>query len=498
MTQLRIALTLPGEASLGTFQAGAVSALIVAVQRLNETRMNDVRVDVMTGTSSGSLTAVLAAHALLTCQDPVDPLRRAWVTEPTMAALRGRDERAPLTLDRAREVADDLLSRRLPGSLPAGAQTYPIRVNFALTSLRGMTYNVERYEARYGTGANGQSKPMRATTHLDWAQHRLRARDTDWQAVVDSAIASASHPAAFPPALLDRSGERDAYTTNGVEHFPECPVLWYADGGLLDREPLGRCIRLSRLEDRDDTNCERVVLLLRPEPDVELESDDPAWTENDEQPSWRTTLARSLRIVVTHSLYEDLRRVERVNSRIAWSNRVADILSQHVPDIAPNRRALAAAIVEMRAEKRDLRAARREADDTPKGNTHELLQQLLGEATGLAGKRQIQVDVVSAPSAASVAGGSLLNFGGFLAERLRANDFLVGYMAMVGWMRSRPDKVFKGAPLQAAEARVTDIPGWVGGLAGKRRLSWRDRAEVARIAGRAARIGLRGGPARRV
>src|SRR5688500_5360662 len=70
MSQLRIALTLPGEVSLGAFQAGAMSALVVALGRINRDGRDDVRLDVMTGTSSGSLTAVLAAHALLNGRDP--------------------------------------------------------------------------------------------------------------------------------------------------------------------------------------------------------------------------------------------------------------------------------------------------------------------------------------------------------------------------------------------------------------------------------------------
>ena len=116
LPQLRIALSLPGEASLGSFQAGAVCALLVALQRINEDDGDAARIDVVTGASSGSLTAVLAARALLGGQDPVGSLRRAWVTEPSLDALRGRDGRAPLTLDRARQVAREELARpRGPG-----------------------------------------------------------------------------------------------------------------------------------------------------------------------------------------------------------------------------------------------------------------------------------------------------------------------------------------------------------------------------------------------
>jgi predicted acylesterase/phospholipase RssA len=491
MSQLRIAMTLPGEASLGAFQAGAVSALIVAIQAINQARHagggaapDEVRLDTMTGASSGSLTAVLGAHALLTGQDPVASLRRAWVEEPTMEALRGRDGRAPLSLDRAREVAAEQLVAT--DGDRALQQAGAITVHFALTSLRGFTYNIK--PAMHG------EKPIPATSYRDWAVHELKP-GCDWQHVIDTAIASASHPAAFAPTLLDRGDLRAHYRGNGVDAFPDCPVLWYTDGGLLDREPLGRCIDVVRDLDDSDSGT-RVVLLLRPEPDAGFEARDPAWTEDDEVPAWKTVLARALRIVVTHSLYEDLRTVERVNARIAWREDVAKLLAGLLQD--GSEAALIEKINEIRAERDSLRTGDAPEPAPLEATTEKLLDQLIAEATGLAGKRVIDVQVVSSRPADAVAGGSLLNFGGFLAERLRANDFLVGYMAMLTWMESRGAPYFDGAPLEAAQRRAADIPGWIGGIAGRRRLSWRDRADVARVVGRAARIGLRGNSRPRV
>jgi hypothetical protein len=280
-----------------------------------------------------------------------------------------------------------------------------------------------------------------------------------------------------------------------VDAFPDCPVLWYTDGGLLDREPLGRCIELMRDLDRGDES-ERVVLLLRPEPDVGFDKADPAWTEGDDPPAWKTVLARVLRIVVAHSVYEDLRRVERVNGRIAWRRNVAELLDELVPDGSEPK--LVDKLNEIRAAKDRQRTGEASEPEPLPETKRALLDELIAEATGLAGKREIAVHVVSSGASASVAGGSLLNFGGFLAERLRANDFLIGYMAMVSWMSSHGGAYFDGVPLETAQARVTQIPGWIGGIAGRRRLSWRDRADVARVVGRAARIGLRGNSRPRV
>ena len=139
MPQLRIALTLPGEASLGTFEAGAVCALLIGVQRIHQLDAirgdgsESVRVDVMSGSSSGSLTAVLATRALLAGQDPVAPLRRAWVSEPSLKALRQGSD-APLSLNRARQVAREVLARDFPAS--GAPQPSPVRRPSAGTASR--------------------------------------------------------------------------------------------------------------------------------------------------------------------------------------------------------------------------------------------------------------------------------------------------------------------------------------------------------------------------
>jgi predicted acylesterase/phospholipase RssA len=489
MTQLRIAMTLPGEASLGAFQAGAISALIVALQEIKKVGEHDVRLDAITAASSGSLTAVLGAHALLTGQDPVPPLRRAWVVEPTIEALRGRDGRAPLSLERAREVAAELLV--VKDGVESIQQAGPIMVHFAMTCLRGLTYTIEPAPRESENEIVPAPDATTATSYLDWAVHWLKA-DSDWADAVDTAIASASHPAAFAPTLLDREELAPFYEANGVDRFPRFPELWYADGGLVDREPLGRCIDVVSVFDGDGAG-ERVILLLRPQRNVGFEEDDAAWTGDDEVPAWKTVLARALRIIVTHSLYEDLRRVERVNSRIRWQNQVTDLLDRLVPEGREDE--IIALIDDIRAEKGTQRPdeARESAQDKKK-----LLELLIAEATGLAGKRPIDVHVVSPRSAGDVVGGSLLNFGGFLAERLRANDFLVGYVAMRDWMDSCGGPPFQGEPLKEVARKATEIPGWIGGIAGRRRLSWRDRADVARVVGRAARIGLRGNSRPRV
>ena len=76
--RLRLSLTLPGSASLGAYQAGALSALAVMITTLRHRGLT-VRVDAIGGSSAGSIVSTLFAYSLLTGSDAPSLLRRAWV-----------------------------------------------------------------------------------------------------------------------------------------------------------------------------------------------------------------------------------------------------------------------------------------------------------------------------------------------------------------------------------------------------------------------------------
>jgi predicted acylesterase/phospholipase RssA len=493
VAKLSIALTLPGEASLGTFEAGALSALLVGLQRINKSEPDAVAVDVMAGASSGSLTAVLAAAALLSGADPIGPLRQAWVSEPSLAALRGNELRAPLSLDRAREVAHRLLASMLLGGAASEcqrgrAQTETVTLEFALTCLRGFNYKIPQ-----------DGGEITATSYIDWAQHEFgRAHLTgltkEWSTAVDSAIASASLPFAFPPALLDRSLQREDYEAHGVENLPKeteseaanrLPItLWYSDGGLVDREPLGRCLRLVRGRDQSDCNA-RVVLVIRPYPEDAPGREDDAWTGFADPPRWRATLARALRVLVTHSLYEDLRKLESRNRRLVLTESLVTELEPLLKSVKVSELSEAVERIRVQAgwsgDKREPLAA-----DVPG-----LLRQALHAATGLEGKRTVKVDIVAAGGKSKLSGST----DGFVAERLRATDFLVGYEAMLGWMddglqrHGVPGDLVEAAKTEA-RGRAATIPGWIGEIPVRRRPPLRVSAQLAKVGFRAARAGV--------
>jgi predicted acylesterase/phospholipase RssA len=496
VAQLNIALTLPGEAALGTFEAGAVSALLVAVQSINRDDQSAVDLDIMTGASSGSLTAVLAAAALLTGGDPVEPLRRAWVSEASLDSLREGGLQAPLSLDSARTVGHAVLADMLLSAKGPAAQASPVKLEFAITCLRGFTYQLsQRHQPR-------PHSPVTATRYLDWARHEFGPGDLDgltkkWSEALDSSIASASLPVAFPPALLDRSSELDEYERRGVMNLPEGAAspgrslkLWYADGGLVDREPLGRCIRLARPPAGDAwaSLASRLVLAIRPCPEDAPYSTDPEWSGGAAAPRWRAALGRALRVLVTHSTYEDLRRVEDTNNRIAWAEELYGALE---PLLTRNRRAKSALAGVVQQIQEDRAADGDRNQEPPAGDVAGLLRQALNAATGLESKGRVNVEIVTARSSSDVSGAAV----GFVAERLRATDFLVGYDAMLRWMnhgleRYGVDEAAANQANRAARERAAEIPGWVGEVPMRRRPPLRLSGELLRLGVRAARAGL--------
>lgn len=461
MADLNIAVTLPGEGALGTFEAGAMSALIVAAQAGDA-----LDVDILTGASSGALTSVIAAAALLTGRDPIEPLRRAWVTEPSLDSLRDAQVRAPLSLQRARSVGHSALAGMLLDGVGREGGRKPrmskVMVECALTCLRGYTYPLPG------------GRDVAATSYLDWARFEFWASDRGgvtkkWSTALDSAIASASLPLAFAPALLKRPSGHEAEISN-LHKGDNGDRLWYVDGGLVNREPLRRCIHLARESRRKGS---RRVLAVRPGPKDAPGPKDPAWTGADDPPRYRASLERALRILVAHNVYEDLRAVETTNARIASTRRLAEALAEVIPNPDEVRLAL-------------------DADGaTPARPLVDVLEQHLREATGLDGKAEVHVDVVAPVYASKVARGA----AGFTAERIRATDFLLGYQAMLEWMKGQvdPDKKDEAKRLNTAIAavrgRAATIPGWLPDVpTGRRPL--RVSAKLARLGARTIRAGL--------
>lgn len=422
MAGLHISVSMSGGASLGAYQAGTMAALLVAVEHLQQEEPDSVAIDAFGGASAGSLVAVLSATSHLCGMDPVAFLRAAWVDGVSLDLLFEGANRAPLGSDGIRRKLEEIVVGWDPQHDPRVAS--PIALSLSLTGLRGLTY---RLDGLRGAGT------IPAVTYDDWGMFLLEPgfdrRDLfhpPFRSPVDVALASAANPTVFAPKLLDRSGEKDAYEAAGITDLPEHGHLWFADGGLMQSEPVGRVLEASQ-DLIDEEGSRHLVLLVHPR--SEGPSTGARWSDAGTEPEWLHGLSRALEMVPAKNLYDDLRRVVRDNRRLALSEELSDVLARHLDGAAAE-------------ELGEVLRRHVGVDGDVPTDLSELVEVALGEVGGTTGKRVLDVDVLTPlllsdedeGVEALLAGALLGDFGGFLDRRLRYSDFVLGYATTRRWL----------------------------------------------------------------
>lgn len=400
---LRLTLTLPGSASLGAFQAGAVSALSLIISTLRD-RGHKLSVDAIGGSSAGSIVGMLFGHCLLTGRDTARLMRGAWVDEIDVGLLQSGN-RALLGFEELKKDFSEFL--RDKDRFPTGSTKSldgPLELQVGLTSLQGYIKSVST------EGAESAS-----LTYADWAGFKLEPEGTvdaliepDGRSVLDTVLASAAHPGAFAPRLVDRSDDADSYREDGIENFPDSGLLWYTDGGLVESRPIGRVLEAGR-RIADGAEGQRLHLVI--DPRSSGVSGNKQWSNTDTQKSWIDGLRRSLSILPTQALHDDLRQVATINERIARVDELLAILDG--TDAAS-------------------------AFDGGRAD----LEQTLSRLANSDGKEVVTVEMITpliltdqADEGVSdlLAGDFVGAFGGFLNQEVRRSDFNLGWKSTRAW-----------------------------------------------------------------
>lgn len=504
MRPLRFYLTLSGGASLGAYEAGAAAGLALAGRYLDAEEGHETSVDAIGGASAGALVSFFTAHALLEGLDPEALLHETWVERVSLPLLRARDSKALLSFDQLRERVPEVLDPDGPARAdPADIeyrQNRSLALHVQLTGLRGLTYPIRGL--RRDTPASG-------ATYADWRRFELepgggleQMLEPAGRSPFDFVLASAASPGGFAPRLLDRRPDANAYKRHGIENFPHSGHLWYTDGGLLGSQPLGRVIAAGRTLHGDGEGSTGVHLLI--DPRSENASLD-RWSDPDAEPSWQTGASRALAILSEQSLFDDMRRIEKDNSRLEWVERLADRLGDKLDDEAAS--SLREFLREVSSERAGMRV---EEDDPRHGDTDvadveptELLRRALGEIGGLVGKERVAIDVISPLALADSSDGdvgSLLagefmgDFGGFLSRELRVSDFALGYESAIAWLDQGlsacglDEEIVRRALAFVESKRRYDIDEVRSGDAEPSDLSLADRLELVRLGAHLARV----------
>lgn len=231
-----------GGVSLGSYIAGAMYELLSALESNTKTEPG-IEIEVLTGSSAGSMTAAMVAHALLYDVTARANLRTAWVEEIDMRHLLEEDPQsqsaALLSERKIRELAD----RMLPPPDPAASSAAPycadpLRMAFTLSNLEGTPYKIPY--------SNRPQHSFETVVHRDWEIFELpKAPSADqagalkeaWTRIRKSALASGSFPFAFEPKYVAR--KRKDYRNAALPPTPDPLDILYTDGGAFNNEPLG-------------------------------------------------------------------------------------------------------------------------------------------------------------------------------------------------------------------------------------------------------------------
>jgi predicted acylesterase/phospholipase RssA len=462
--RIRIGLTISGAVSLGSFEGGALSALLTGIQALQAAQPGQappIRVDAIGAASAGALTAVAAARILTGGLEPTSAMEQAWVTKDTLQALmQNANNDAPLSMDGLSAIAMGILQGDGNVDLNKVQAGCDVTIHLALCNLRGLDYEIKKLSP-VGSGS------VNASTYLDWAEFTFspNAPIEDFQkgeerSAVDTALASGSNEFGFPPKRLARS--RADYEPQGLDNFPDgSSFLWFTDGGTIDNEPLGRTMDITNPLDSLDSDYplgsddHRIHLLIHPFPTSPAGTTSMVWADPDRKPTWLRTLFRAFEVIRSQNLYSDVRRAEKTNSRLVWDVRLQQALDDLIENLTADQKLLWAqklqeVVGQIDEEVGSMPRHRDQHPTTSRDRTQgplaaQLLHTALERVTGLSGKTPVGIEVISpylAEGTAGLALGQILagefleSFGGFFDEGLRRSDFALGFVCMLNWMSS--------------------------------------------------------------
>jgi Patatin-like phospholipase len=275
----KLAMTMAGAVSLGSYEAGVLYEVLDAIQQHNTNSATSdddkIVIDVVTGASAGGMTATILAQKLLYNADefkgPYDnPLYNVWVNRISLAGLQATQGDEPaldslFSSDLIEAISREELTARYTAEPPPAQKrhisvTDQICVGMALTNLNGVAYGY-------------QVIPSGRFVYLDYSDQITRTVDAAkcdrkdfWEPLRAAAVACGAFPVAFRPQDLKRSAKSETadFPPDNLILWPEDPATFtYTDGGVLQNQPLGMAKNLVDAID-DHLETRRYYLFVSP------------------------------------------------------------------------------------------------------------------------------------------------------------------------------------------------------------------------------------------
>ncbi len=272
----KLAITVAGAVSLGSYEAGVLYEVITAIDRHNSdpgtTVDEKIEIDVLTGASAGGMTATIAAQKLLfeagSLMEPYNnSFYRPWVKDVSLDGLFAlqQDEdptHSILSSSLVEDIARKHLTVRYAGNVPPvrrkhNAAAERIYLGLALSNLNGVDYKRPISPAGDFIYTRYQDELTKLLDSGNPAHDSLNL----WEPLRGAAVACGAFPFAFRTKDLARNQSEydDPFLVNFAS---EVRPFTYTDGGIYQNEPLGLAKNLVDLVDPGHLGTERRFYLF--------------------------------------------------------------------------------------------------------------------------------------------------------------------------------------------------------------------------------------------
>ncbi len=470
----KLAITISGAVSLGSYESGVVYEVLDALAQHNQWADTNnvpnerIEIDVLTGASAGGMTVAMIAQHLLYDGPSLseaynNPLYNAWVSDVDITGLLARDQtedvtHSVLSSDFIIEISDRYLMGRYNNQPqpPPAAQPHPalssdvkLQLGLALSNLNGVDY----YRS---TLSGGQ---FIYTSHEDQFVRPIDQVADDrpalWESIRAAAVACGAFPVAFRVQDLVRNivEYTSPWLVRSIWGGNPSTTFTYTDGGVFQNEPLGMAKNLVEQVPGGRLNAaDRGYLFIAPKQKTSgevMNSPDPNVGFSAATANYKELALRLASSVVGQSEFQDWSVAEGYNDQLSLLNEragelqtlflmgaltpavttpVSDVLLKAL--FAENNQTTAASLANLAAAR--IRLRQQYAAEYAQLNAQAAVADawldtvlVLELAAGLHDKEEMLIyDFVAVPE--QLASNGLLAFAGFFDVSYRKHDYDYG------------------------------------------------------------------------
>ena len=333
----RLAITVAGAVSLGSYEAGVLYEIFHAIGQHNAdpatSEADKIVVDVLTGASAGGMTATIATQKLLFEADALagpyaNSFYRPWVADVninSLLALQAGEEptQSIFSSNHVQDISRRYITQRYKSHVdiprkkhPAAADT--IQLGLALSNLNGVDYGVSVMPPV----PNGPQQQFVYTRYQDELKISLRSdsRDGDdtldtWEPLRLACVSCGAFAFAFRVVDLVRHASEYA-DSNLISKILPTDLFTYTDGGTFQNEPLGMAKDLVDVVDNHQNVDSRFYLFVSPGGRGSTANRD----FHEAQSDFLTTGQVLIGAIFNQSRFQDWANAEKVNQKVNLLN----------------------------------------------------------------------------------------------------------------------------------------------------------------------------------